>query len=99
MATAGIYNFLMDIGSTYTVQLVYNDPNGDPIDLTGYTAKMQLRLKYGATTAALTLTTGGGGIVIDGPNGTINITATDEQTLIQDLSIQSEHLDQQSHWF
>ena len=81
MATAGIYNFLMDIGSTYTVQLVYNDPSGDPIDLTGYTAKMQLRLKYGAPTAALTLTTGGGGIVIDGPNGTINITATDEQTL------------------
>lgn len=82
MATAGIYNFIMDQGSTYTVQMVYLDPNGNPIDLTGCTAKMQLRLQYGDPTAALTLTTGGGGIVIDGPTGTINITATDEQTLV-----------------
>lgn len=83
MATAGIYNFIMDQGSTYTVQLVYNDPNGNPINLTGYTAKMQLRLQYGDPVAALTLSTDvGGGIVIDGPTGTINITATDEQTLV-----------------
>ena len=81
MATAGIYNFIMDQGSTYTVQMVYQDPNGNPINLTGYTAKMQLRLQYGDPVAALTLTTGGGGIVIDPLIGTINITATDEQTL------------------
>ena len=79
--TAGIYNFTIDQGAQYTTQIIWADSSGNPIDLTGYTAKMQLRLKYGAPTAALTLTTGGGGIVIDGPTGTINITATDEQTL------------------
>jgi len=93
MATAGIYNFIIDQGSTYTVSLVYNDPNGNPIDLTGYTAKMQLRLKYGDPVAALTLTTGGGGIVITGPTGTIDITATDEQTLTLDPTLYVYDLD------
>ena len=82
MAIAGIYNFTMDQGSTYTVQMVYLDPNKNPINLTGYTAKMQLRLQYGDPVAALTLTTENGGITIDGPTGTINILATDEQTLV-----------------
>ena len=82
MAIAGIYNFTMDQGSTYTVQMVYLDPNGNPINLTGYTAKMQLRLQYGDPVAALTLTTENGGITINGPTGTINILATDEQTLV-----------------
>lgn len=82
MATAGIYNFIMDQGSTYTVQMVYQNGAGSPIDLTGYTAKMQLRLQYGDPVAAMTLSTENGGISIDGPTGTINIVATDEQTLV-----------------
>ena len=85
MATAGTYNFVMDQGATYTLQMVYQDGAGNPINLTGYTAKMQLRLKYGAPDpAALTLTTENGGITINGPTGTINILATDEQTLALD---------------
>ena len=82
MATAGIYNFIIDQGSTYTVQMVYQDGGGNPINLTGYTAKMQLRLQYGDPVAALTLTTENGGITINGPTGTINLLATDEQTLL-----------------
>jgi hypothetical protein len=84
MATAGIYNFVIDQGATYTLQMVYQDGAGNPINLTGYTAKMQLRLKFGAPDAALTLTTENGGITINGPTGTINLLATDEQTLALD---------------
>jgi hypothetical protein len=84
MATAGIYNFVMDQGSTFTLQMVYQNGAGTPINLTNYTAKMQLRLKYGDPVAALTLTTENGGITINGPTGTINILATDEQTLALD---------------
>jgi len=36
MAIAGIYNFTLDQGSTWTLQIVYNDSNGNPINLTGY---------------------------------------------------------------
>lgn len=78
--TAGIYNFTIDQGSTWTLQLVYNDPNGDPINLTGYTAKMQVRRKFDSATAVLTLSTSNGGISITGLTGTINLIATDEQT-------------------
>jgi len=78
--TAGIYNFTMDQGSTWSVQLIYKDPNGAPINLSGYTAKMQLRRKFDSPTAVLTLATGGQGITITGITGTIAITATDEQT-------------------
>lgn len=78
--TAGIYNFTIDQGSTWTLQLIYEDPNGAPINLTGYTAKMQVRSKSNSSTAVLTLATGGQGITITGPTGTINLIATDEQT-------------------
>jgi len=78
--TAGIYNFTMDQGSTWTLQIVYEDPNGTPINLTGYTAEMQVRRKFDSPAPVLTLATGGQGIVITGGTGTIAITATDEQT-------------------
>ena len=78
--TAGIYNFTIDQGSTWTLQLVYNDPQGAPINLTGYTAKMQVRRKFDSATAVLTLSTSNGGISITGNTGTINLIATDEQT-------------------
>lgn len=77
--TAGIYNFTIDQGSVFTLNLKYEDPDGNPINLSGQTARMQLRRRYDSA-AVLTLTTGGGGIVITGPTGNILITITDEQT-------------------
>lgn len=78
--TAGIYNFTIDQGSVFTLNLVYEDPDGNPINLSGQTARMQLRRRYDSA-AVLTLTTNaGGGIVITGGTGNILITITDEQT-------------------
>jgi len=79
MATAGIYNGVMDQGATWTLTIVYNNPDGTPIDLTGYTGRMQLRTKFDST-AALTLSTSNGGMTITGPTGTINLLATATQT-------------------
>lgn len=78
--TAGIYNTTIDQGSMWNVIFVYKDPNDNPINLTGYTAAMQLRQTYDSATAALTLTTENGGIIITGATGTVTVTATDEQT-------------------
>lgn len=83
MAIAGIYNFIIDQGSTWTLQLVYNDSNGDPVNLTGYTAEMQIRKKFNSDTAVLTLSTSNGGITIVPLTGTLNLLATDEQTAIE----------------
>lgn len=78
--TAGIYNATIDQGAVWSVIFVYKDPNNNPINLTGYTAAMQLRQTYESATADLTLTTSNGGISIVGATGTITVTATDEQT-------------------
>ena len=78
--TAGIYNATIDQGSVWSVIFVYKDPSDNPINLTGYTAAMQLRQSYDSTAADLTLTTANGGIVIIGATGTVTVTATDEQT-------------------
>lgn len=78
--TAGIYNTTIDQGSVWSVVLVYTDSNNTPVNLTGYTAAMQLRQNYNSATADLTLTTANGGITIVGATGTITITATAVQT-------------------
>ncbi len=78
--TAGIYNTTIDQGSVWSVVLVYTDSNNTPVNLTGYTAAMQLRQNYNSATADLTLTTANGGITIVGATGTITITATAAQT-------------------
>lgn len=78
--TAGIYNTTIDQGSVWSVVFVYLDPNDVPINLTGYTARMQLRQNYNSELADLTLTTENGGISIVGATGTITVTATDDQT-------------------
>lgn len=83
MAVAGIYNFTMDQGATWTLQLVYNDSNGDPVNLTGYTAEMQIRKKFNSDVAVLTLSTSNGGITIVPLTGTLNLIATDEQAAIE----------------
>jgi len=77
--TAGIYNFTVDQGSIFTLNLIYQDSSGVPINLTGNTARMQLRRKFGSI-ADLTLTSADGDIVITGNTGNILITISDEDT-------------------
>ena len=79
--TAGIYNFTIDQGAEYTTTIVYQNPNGTPIDLTGYSAAMQLREQSTSPNpAALTLTSPSGGIVITPLAGQLDITITTAQT-------------------
>ncbi len=79
--TAGIYNFTIDQGAQYNTTIVYEDGSGNPIDLTGYTAEMQLREQSSSPNPAdLTLSTSNGGIVITPLTGTLAITMTTAQT-------------------
>lgn len=75
--TAGTYDILIEQGATFRFPLVWKDPLGALYDLTGYTARMQVR-KTAATAdpPMLTLTTENGGIVLGGAAGTITITAS-----------------------
>ena len=78
--TAGIYNATIDQGATWSVTVLYKDSAGAPINLTGYTAAMQVRQQYSSADADLTLTTSNGGITITGATGTVLITMTATQT-------------------
>lgn len=51
-----------------------------PIDLSGYTARMQIRQKLGDSSVLLSLTTENGGITINNTFKTISITITASQT-------------------
>jgi hypothetical protein len=86
---ASTYNIQIDQGATYTLALSYKDSAGTAINLTGYTAAMQLRKTVSSATASLTLSSPSSGIVITGATGLINITITATQTtaLLPDLYV------------
>lgn len=70
--TPGKYNFVCPQGATFSKQLTWAI-DGEPVDLTTFTAKMQVREKYTSTTKILDLTTENGGILLGGDEGTIQI--------------------------
>jgi hypothetical protein len=77
---AQTYNTVIDQGADWFLNVTWEDTAGDPINVTGYTAALQLRTSPLARTYVLSLATGGNGITVDGPNGLFNIHATAEQT-------------------
>jgi len=70
---AGKYNFIIEQGATTNFEFVYKDSSGNPIDLTGYTARMDLRPTPGASTSYLTLSSSlgpcGTGLNMSGSGG------------------------------
>jgi hypothetical protein len=77
---AGQKNFEVDQNATFNFVLEYKDDNGNAIDLTGASAKMQVRDTKGGAKLAVTLTSPSGGIVIDQLNGKLTIKMTPTQT-------------------
>ena len=77
---AGIYNTVIDQGADWFINFVYENPNGTPVNITNYTAALQVRTSALAKTAVLTLTTQNGGLTIIGAQGKIAAHATAAQT-------------------
>ena len=75
----GKYNMVCPQGSTFNQVLTYSI-NSVLVNLTGYTARMQVRERYSSSVKQLDLTTLNGGIVLGGALGTITINATATQT-------------------
>ena len=97
---AGIYNMLIEQGTTFvrafTLQYpdLEEDPSGETYvdyDLTGYTARMQIRRTIDSTSIMLTCTTENGRISIE--DGTItltipaNVTSTLTSSGVYDIEI------------
>ena len=77
--SAGTYNIQADQGATYSQTFTYRDSAGNLVDLTGFTARMQVRAEYDSASPLLDLTTSNGGITLGGALGTITLLATATQ--------------------
>jgi hypothetical protein len=75
------YNIIIDQGANWFINFLYKDTGGVAVNLTGYTAALQIRQTYASTTTLLSLTSSpAAGITITAGTGTIAITATAAQT-------------------
>ena len=74
------YNVIIDQGADWFLNVYYDDPSGTPINITGYSAALQVRSLPSSTVSVLTLDTEDGGIEITGSEGLVAIHATAEQT-------------------
>jgi len=79
----GVINLTIKKGATWKQNLTYTDASGVIIDLSGYTARMQIRQTYQSAEVLAELTTENGGITITGGTGELDllISATDTANL------------------
>jgi pectin methylesterase-like acyl-CoA thioesterase len=70
--TPGKYNMVCPQGSTFSKQLTYT-VDDTPVDLSTYTARMQVRAKHSSPSPLVSLNTENGGISLGGEEGTINV--------------------------
>ena len=73
-------NFEVDQNTTFTFIVEYKDDSGNPINLTGASAKLQVRDTKGGSRLAFTLTSPASGITIDPALGKLTIRMTPTQT-------------------
>lgn len=74
--SAGRYSFVIEQGATTNFEIQYRDSNNSPIDLTGYSGRLQIRSTYAQNSGELFLTLSsslnpdGTGLNFSGSNGT-----------------------------
>lgn len=76
---AGKLNLKILQGSTFQHVMTWKDGRARPVNLTGYTAFLQMRVAPEAT-ILLELSTANGRITLGGTLGTITLSLTDEET-------------------
>lgn len=94
--SAGLYKMVLEQGATFNLVVTWRNPDQTPIDLDGYTAKMQVRPSKGSPEVIATFSTDDATIVLGGALGTImfDVAADDTATLpagayVYDLEMRS----------
>jgi len=67
------YDITIEQGATFQLQITWKDRDNIAIDLTGFTARMQIRRRVGADEVLAEATTENGYITLGGNEGTIEI--------------------------
>lgn len=72
--TAAIVDIVIEQGATLALTFTWQDQTETPVDLTGYSARMQIRETYDSDDYIVSLDDSpGGGITLGGPLGSISI--------------------------
>lgn len=87
---AGIFNFVIQQGSTLNWQFKMEEEDGSPIDLTGYSIAMQARMAVDDAATVISSTGVGANltitIAVDPTTGIFNIGMTALQTAVLDFN-------------
>lgn len=75
------FDFELDQGDSILEEVAYTDDNGDPVNLTGFTARMQVR-KTAASSYAYLVLTSASGLSIDTDDGIITIAVSPASTAL-----------------
>lgn len=91
---AGKLDLLIEQGATFKQSLIVNDGSGAPLNLTGFTARMQIRASVEAADSLIELTTENSRITLTPAQGRVDllISATDTagltfESAVYDLEI------------
>lgn len=77
---AGEYNFTLEQGATFRRDFIYKDADGDVVNLSGYSARMQVREHKDSGIIIIDATSANGKLAIDAPNGKISLLLTPADT-------------------
>jgi hypothetical protein len=72
MMPAGKYSFVIEAGATFNLDFTMYS-GGSKWDLTGYSARMDIRVDIDSPTALISLDTDGNGITLGGSTGLVEI--------------------------
>lgn len=72
-------------GSTFERKVYFTDENGDPLDLSGRSFRLQVRVDYDDAETIFDLSSPSSGLTVDAVNGILTITITAAQTAAVDV--------------
>lgn len=77
---AAVHNFTIEQGVTFSKSFIWKDSNEDVIDLTGFSARMQVRQSVNSSTVLLSATTANSKLTITAAEGKVTLSLTDAET-------------------
>ncbi|MBF9235576.1 hypothetical protein [Microvirga alba] len=70
---AGIYDIIIEQGADWRLVMTWKDAEGAPVNLSGYTARMQVRETFASKSKLFELTTENGRITLAAADGVITL--------------------------
>jgi hypothetical protein len=80
MPVAGRYDFAIITGTTFGRSLLWKNSSGNPVDLSGFSARLQVRGDADPAPLYADLSSETGGIVLGGTDGTIALSISSADT-------------------